>query len=80
MSKPYTFLTRVSSVHVHMVMRFIGESLSEPHIDCDNIPHMQNNDMSVCIIYPMFVAPWLLRSVYALKCSMYSGILTCLRA
>ena len=28
--------------------------------------------MSVCIIYPAFVAPWFLRSVYSLKCSMYS--------
>ena len=30
----------------------------------------------VCIIYPTFVAPWFLRSVYALKCSMYD-MLTC---
>ena len=30
--------------------------------------------------YPAFVAPWFLRSVYALKCSMYSSILTCSRA
>ena len=33
-----------------------------------------------CIIYPAFVAPWFPRSVYALKFSMYFGIiymLTC---
>ena len=29
----------------------------------------------VAIIYPAFVAPWFLRSVYALKCSIHSGIL-----
>ena len=32
--------------------------------------------MLVCIIYPTFVTPWFLRSVYASKCSMYSCILT----
>ena len=34
----------------------------------------------VCIIYPAFVAPWFPRSVYALKCSVYSqyiDVLTC---
>ena len=34
----------------------------------------------VCIIYPAFAAPWFPRSVYALKCSVYFGILTCSRA
>ena len=29
----------------------------------------------LCIIYPMFVAPWFPRSMYALKCSMYFSII-----
>ena len=36
--------------------------------------------MYVCIIYPAFVALWSPRSVYALKCSVYSSILTCSHA
>ena len=28
---------------------FVGVSLSEPHIDCDNGPRAQNNGMSVSI-------------------------------
>ena len=51
--------------------------MSEPHIDHDNGPRAQNNGIYLSIIYPMFVAPGFPRSVYALKCSMYSGILTC---
>ena len=45
----------------------IGVSLSEPHIDHDNGPRVQNNAIyvpkyvsiyyNVCIIYPTFVAP-----------------------
>ena len=31
----------------------------------------------VCIIYSAFVTPWFPRSVYVLKCSVYSGILMC---
>ena len=57
----------------------IGASLSEPNIDHDNGPCAWNN--GIRIIYPVFVAPWFLRSVYALKCSVYSGtyidMLTC---
>ena len=34
--------------------------------------------MSACITCLAFVAPWFLRSMYAQKCSVYSGILTCL--
>ena len=34
----------------------------------------------LCIIYPTFVTPWFPSSVYALKWSVYSGILTCSRA
>ena len=30
--------------------------------------------------YPVFVASWFPRSVYALKCSVYSSVLTCSRA
>ena len=58
----------------------IGVSLSEPHIDHDNGPRARNNAtylcIYLCIIYPAFVVPWFLRSVYALKCS----VLTCSRA
>ena len=62
----------------------IGASLSEPHIDRDNVPRARKNGMSlsiylctyVCIIYPAFVAPWFPRSMYALKCSVYD-MLTC---
>ena len=69
---------------VHCIT-IIRVSLSELHIDHDNVPRMRNNGMYLCIylsiylciIYPAFVAPWFLRSVYALKCSMYSGILMC---
>ena len=57
-----------------------GASLSEPHIDHDNSPRTWNNGMYLCIIYPAFVAPWFPRSVYGLKFSVYSGILTCSRA
>lgn len=34
----------------------------------------------ILLSYPVFVAPWFLRSVYALKYSVYSGIdeLTCM--
>ena len=78
--------THVNVLHIHI----IGASLSEPHIDHDNIPRTQNNGMylciylsiyvHVCIIYPAFVAPWFPRSMYALKYSMYSGISTCSHA
>ena len=57
--------------------------LGEPHIDHDNSSRTQNNMVSMSvsiylsIIYPVFVTPWFPRSMYTLKCSMYSGILTC---
>ena len=35
--------------------------------------------MYLCIIYLAFGTPWFPRSVYVLKCFMYSGILTCTR-
>ena len=63
-------------VCVCVKLTIIGASLSMPHIDHDNGTHAQNNGMSVCIIYPVFVAPWFPRSVYASKCSVYSCILT----
>ena len=62
------------------VWLIIGASLSEPNIDHDNGPHARNNAIYLCIIYPAFVAPWFPRSVYVLKCSVYSSILTCSRA
>ena len=66
----------------------IGANLSEPHIDHDNSPCARNNgiyvcsylSIYVCIIYPVFVAPWFPRSVYTLKYSMYFSILTCSHA
>ena len=64
----------------------IEANLSEPHIDHDNGPQARNNCIWVstcvylCIIYPAFVAPWFLRSMYTLKCFVYSGTLTCSRA
>ena len=49
------------------------------HIDRDNGLRTQNNGMylCLCIIYPAFVAPWFPRSVYAVKYSVYSSILSC---
>ena len=61
--------------HIHVN----GESLNKPHIDHDNGLHMWNNGICLSIIYPAFVAPCFPRSGYALKCSVYSGILTCSR-
>ena len=50
----------------------IGASLSEPHINHDNgPPHGIMVCQYLCINYPAFVAAWFLRSVYALKCSVY---------
>ena len=54
----------------------IGTSLSESYIDCDNGPCTWNNGTSVLVI-PTFVTPLFPRSVYAPKCSVYSGILMC---
>ena len=34
----------------------------------------------LCFIYLVFITPWLPRSMYALICSVYSGILLCSRA
>ena len=61
------------SVHAHQ--RVTGVSMSKLHIDHDNGPCTRNNGIYLCILYPAFVAPWFLRSVYALKCSMYSSII-----
>ena len=61
----------------------IEASLSKPHIDHDNSPAhgimvSLNVSIHVCIIYPTFVAPWFLRSMYALKCVFwYIDVLTC---
>ena len=59
----------------------VGVGLNKPRLDHDNGHHTQNNDIYlsvyVCIIYLVFVAPWFLRSVYVVKCSVYFGILTC---
>ena len=62
------------------VLKFIGVSLSKPHINCDNGPSALNNGMSACIIYPVFVPPWFPRSMHTLKYSVYSCILTCSHA
>ena len=44
-----------------------GVSLSKPHIDRDNVPvHGMIVCQYLCIIYPVFVAPWFLRTVYTL--------------
>ena len=72
------------NVHVLCCKCIVGASLSKPHIDRDNSPHSRNNaiylSIYLCIMYPAFVAPRFTRSVYAQKCSVYSGILTCSRA
>ena len=54
------------------LLELIEASLSEPHIDHDNSPRAWNNDIYVYITYPMFVAPWLLRSMYGRKASCIS--------
>ena len=76
-------LLKPCNVHMH-AMWLIGVSLNEPHIDHDNGPCARNNGMYLsiylCIIYPTFVTPWFPRSMYALKCSVYSGVLTCSHA
>ena len=73
--------TSRSTMHCNArsIMLFIGASLNEPHIDHDNGLCVRNNGMYLSIYlylrtYPMFVAPWFPRSVYALKCSVYSCI------
>ena len=51
----------------------------QPHIDHDNGPSTRKIRLSVCVCNyysPAFVAPWFPRPVYALKYSVYSGILT----
>ena len=57
------------------ILRIIGVSLSEPRIDHDNGPARR-----IMLSIYLSVAPWFPRSVYALKYSMYSSILTCSRA
>ena len=80
MKNDFVIILIVKGYQEARILKLIGESLSKPHIDHDNGPHVQNNGISVCIIYPAFVTPWFLRSMYALKCSTYSGTLTCSRA
>ena len=62
----------------------LGVHWGEPkwaHIDRENSPACRIMVCQyLCIIYPVFVAPQFPRSVYALKCSMHSGILMCSRA
>ena len=71
---------------VYKLLQFqllVGASVSKPNIGHDNNFLARNNGIYVsiylCIIYHTFVAPLFLRSIYALKGSVYSGILTCSR-
>ena len=57
-------------------------SLSKPHINHDNGTRARKNDIYLsiylCIIYPVFVAPWFLRSCpEMLRVFWYINVLTC---
>ena len=63
----------------------IGASLNEPQIDHDNGPHARNNGIYVAIYICLYHLPCVyctlvLEICVRLKCSVCSGILTCLHA
>ena len=68
-------------IYVHKTPIIGGEPEWAPHWLWQWPMCEENLFVSAVCVYnyysPAFVAHWFLRSVYALKCSMYSGILTC---